>query len=78
MNILRANFKHLYQKRSFWFLGLVYGVFAFGVIMIIAKAIIKNKQGSFSAPVLWMFFITQTDRFYAARSFSKRRITGFS
>lgn len=58
MSILAANLKHLYQKRSFWFLGLVYGVFAFGVIMVITKAVTKNKQGGFSAPVLWMFFIS--------------------
>lgn len=58
MNILMANLKHLYQKRSFWFVGLIYGVFAFGVIRVIARAITRNKQGAFSAPVLWMFFIS--------------------
>ena len=51
MSILRVNLKHLYQKRSLWFVGLFFGGCAFGVIMIIG-------HGEFSAPVLWMFFLS--------------------
>lgn len=57
MNILSANLKHLYQKRSFWFLGLFFGAVAFGIIMAIMEAITKNKQGTFCAPALWMLFV---------------------
>ncbi len=56
MRTLSANLKHLYQKRSFWFVGLFYAVFAFGVIMVITEGVAENKRGCFSAPVLWMFF----------------------
>ncbi len=58
MNILRANLKHLYQKRSFWLIGLIFGAFAFGVIKAIEQAVIQNKQGGFSIPILWMFYIS--------------------
>jgi len=58
MSILWANLKHLYQRRSFWFVGLVSGAFAFGVIMVLIEAVTENKQGGFSVPILWMFFVS--------------------
>ena len=58
MNILHANLKHLYQKRSFWLIGLIFGVSAFGVIKVIEEAVTENKRGGFSAPILWMFFVS--------------------
>ncbi len=57
MSILRANLKHLYQKRSFWFLGLFFGAVAFGIAAAITQAVTRNKQGVFCAPIPWMFFI---------------------
>lgn len=56
MSILCANLKHLYQKRSFWPLGLFFGIVAFGIAMVINEAITENKQGAFCAPALWVFF----------------------
>jgi len=58
MSILWVNLKHLYQKRSFWFLGLFFGSVAFGVAVAITEAVAKNKQGVFSAPVLWMLLVS--------------------
>jgi len=58
MTILRANLKHLYQKRSFWFIGLIFGAFAFAVITTLIKAVARNRLSVFSGPVLWMFFFS--------------------
>jgi len=57
MSILTANLKHLYQKRSFWFVGLFLGAVAVGILGAINAAIKDNKQGVFCAPVLWMLFV---------------------
>ena len=57
MSILWANLKHLYQKRSFWFVGLFFGAVAFGIAAAITQAVTRNKQGVFCAPVLWMLFV---------------------
>ncbi|GEM_PF-809469 len=57
MSILRANLKHLYQKRSFWFIGLFFGTFAFLIIMVLIEAVTENKQGRFFAPAILMFFV---------------------
>ena len=57
MSILRANIKHLYLRRSFWLLGLVFGAFAFVAAMVITRAVTGNKQGGFSAPVLWILSV---------------------
>jgi len=39
MSILTANLKHLYQKRSFWFVGLFLGAVAVGILGAINAAI---------------------------------------
>ncbi|MCK5023134.1 MAG: hypothetical protein KAS04_03100 [Candidatus Aenigmarchaeota archaeon] len=57
MSILAANFKHLYQRRTLWFAGLVFGFGTFPVIMTIVGTVTKDMQGGFSAPVLWLFFV---------------------
>jgi len=56
MSILCANLKHLYQRRSFWPLGLFFGIIAFGIIGVITEAVTENKQGAFCAPALWVCF----------------------
>jgi hypothetical protein len=58
MSILAVNLKHLYQKRSFWFLGLFFGAIAFGIIGVTIKAATRNKLSAFSGPVLWIFFVS--------------------
>ena len=57
MSILCVNLKHLYQRRSFWLLGLFFGIVAFGIAMVINEAVTENKHGAFCAPVLWMLFV---------------------
>lgn len=56
MSLLSVNLKHLYQRRSFWFLGLLCGILAFVVVMIIGKDAGKTP-GIFSAPALWMLLL---------------------
>lgn len=51
MTALQANLKHLYQKRSFWLLGLFLGVFAAFITISIAD----GKKSSFSALCMWVF-----------------------
>ncbi|MCK4997962.1 MAG: hypothetical protein KAS23_00455 [Anaerohalosphaera sp.] len=57
MNILRANLKHLYQRRTYLFLTIFFGAIAFLVLEEIIEAASGNKQGGFVAPVLWMFLV---------------------
>jgi len=58
MSILAVNLKHLYQKRSFWFLGLFFGSIAFGIIGATIKAATRNRLSAFSVPILWIFFVS--------------------
>jgi len=57
MNILSANLKHLYQRKSCWLFGLLFVATAFAIIMMIAGVIGKNKLGAFYAPSLWMLYM---------------------
>lgn len=57
MSILSANLKHLYQRRIFWLLGLLFAGGAAAIAGMIAKAVARNKPGAFCAPVLWMIFV---------------------
>jgi hypothetical protein len=50
MTILQANFKHLYQRRSFWLLWPLLGFLAFLIINVAAK----GRAASFPAFIILM------------------------
>lgn len=56
MNILAANLKHLYQRKSFWLIWLYFGAVALGIIGTIIRAALEGRQITFIAPIMWMFF----------------------
>ncbi|AQT67511.1 hypothetical protein STSP2_00659 [Anaerohalosphaera lusitana] len=50
--ILKANLKHLYQRRAMWFFWIIGGMFT---VAIAGWIITEKEQGAFALPALWMF-----------------------
>ncbi len=56
MTILRANLKHLYQRKGFWLIGLVLIFFAVINIIVFAESILADREKNFFVLfAAWMY-----------------------